>query len=371
MSLSHQNREDETLLDYFKQMLAVEVREIDKAQVPPPPSSTNLESKPQVPQMEDFAKEEVYKPQLQKIEKEEVLPKVEFAEAPSLEQLLSTIESTEAQETTVVTEPKVETKTQEQSAVDTQTKPLVETKNQEVVPKTQTELATTTESVTDTQVATGTETQRATETQVKVESKVEVAPQVETKAQTQKVASKQEEKIAKVLTQEGASQESREVFETWQNIEIGREFQTLFFVVGVVRFAVPLIDLGSIFETTKLTYIFGQPNWFLGMTDIRGKKINVVDTLRFVKEDYAGREEPYPYIITLGTSRWALTCDKLEGNRTILKDAVKWRQSAGSRPWLAGIVKEQMCALIHVQALIKLFESGFNPRMLDQIKDLS
>lgn len=337
MSLSHHNREEETLLDYFRQMLSEEEAVMDASGEAPAVKAALPES----PAVEPDARGDLPvtgpEPELQPAPevKSESRP-LDYAPQPSLESLLMAIG----------TEPVSATATETAAAVDTAT-----------------ETATAVDTVTETATAvdTVTETETLTETATETESATAVA------GATDSVTVKDTEKTVEILP--GLSEAQRRAFSEWKNIEPGREFQTLFFTVGGVRFAVPLVDLGSIFECQKTTFIFGQPQWFMGMTDIRGKKINIVDTLRFVKEDYAGREEPYPYIITLGTSRWAITCDVLEGNRTIQNEAVKWRQSAGNRPWLAGIVKKEMCALLHVEALVQLFESGFNPRSLGEIKE--
>lgn len=337
MSLSHHNREEETLLDYFRQMLSEEEAVMDASGEAPAVKAALPES----PAVEPDARGDLPvtgpEPEFQPAPevKSESRP-LDYAPQPSLESLLMAIG----------TEPVSATATETAAAVDTAT-----------------ETATAVDTVTETATAvdTVTETETLTETATETESATAVA------GATDSVTVKDTEKTVEILP--GLSEAQRRAFSEWKNIEPGREFQTLFFMVGGVRFAVPLVDLGSIFECQKTTFIFGQPQWFMGMTDIRGKKINIVDTLRFVKEDYAGREEPYPYIITLGTSRWAITCDVLEGNRTIQNEAVKWRQSAGNRPWLAGIVKKEMCALLHVEALVQLFESGFNPRSLGEIKE--
>ncbi|MBO6258521.1 MAG: chemotaxis protein CheW [Succinivibrio sp.] len=145
----------------------------------------------------------------------------------------------------------------------------------------------------------------------------------------------------------------------WENINMPDEFQALFFLARGVRFAVPLVDLGGIFEVNHLTPLFGRPAWYKGVADIRGKKLNVVDTLRWVKPEVT-EDSDFNYIIVLGESLWAISCDKLEGNRYLKKENVKWRQHAGNRPWLAGIVKKEMCALLHVNALISMFNKGFD-----------
>lgn len=201
----------------------------------------------------------------------------------------------------------------------------------------------------------------------KEQEKIELAQAIEEKVSTDTKALNKvtvnQDSTTDTSVESQAQEDSKA--DTWENIETEREFQTLFFTVQGVRFAVPLINLGGIFEAQEMTSIFGKPKWYMGMTDIRGKKYNVVDTLRWVNPAVDESPDKYPYLIALGQSGWALGCDKLEGNRTIDKNKVKWRQHAGSRPWLAGIVKDEMCALLHVEQLILLFNKGLS------IKDLS
>ena len=178
----------------------------------------------------------------------------------------------------------------------------------------------------------------------------EVAPVVTTTKQ--KILTPQE------LAQERMREKLRAISAEWKNVDLGEQFQVLFFLVQGVRFAVPLIDLGGIFECDKITQLFGKPSWFMGITDIRGSKINIVDTLRWVMPEIGDSPDKYPYLIALGKSQWSIGCDVLEGNRTLTSSQVKWREIPGNRPWLAGIVTSEKCALLHVSALIALFEAG-------------
>lgn len=182
----------------------------------------------------------------------------------------------------------------------------------------------------------------------------EVAPVVAPVVTTtkQKILTPQE------LAQERMREKLRAIAAEWKNVDLGEQFQVLFFLVQGVRFAVPLIDLGGIFECDKITQLFGKPSWFMGITDIRGSKINIVDTLRWVMPEIGDSPDKYPYLIALGKSQWSIGCDVLEGNRTLTSSQVKWREIPGNRPWLAGIVTSEKCALLHVSALIALFEAG-------------
>ncbi len=205
-------------------------------------------------------------------------------------------------------------------------------------------------------------TQLEIATQTDVETKTETVVQEEVAVEQVSVS---ESVVADETTVEAEQQESNdEAPYSWTNIEMPDEFQVLFFLVKGIRFAVPLVNLGGIFQCDKVTPLFGKPDWFQGIADIRGRKMNVVDTLKWVKSD-APTSDKYEYMISLDKTLWSIGCDVLEGNRILSKENITWRQTAGNRPWLAGIVKKEMCALLHVKALIKMFENGVNLKDLD------
>ena len=271
-----------------------------------------------------------YEPQLQTATKTETAKELEFADpgdSESLQRLLNTIVPQTATETKVA-EPEVK----------------VETKVAEPEVKVETKVA---------------------KPEVKVETKVaEPEVKVETKVAEPEVKVERVQKIEQVTKAPPQTAEQRmadklhAINKDWKNVDLGEQFQVLFFLVQGVRFAVPLIDLGGIFECDKITNLFGKPSWFMGITDVRGDKINIVDTLRWVKPDIKQSPEKYPYLISLGMSPWSIGCDVLEGNRTLTSSQIKWREIPGNRPWLAGIVTAEKCALLHVKALIALFEAG-------------
>ncbi len=214
----------------------------------------------------------------------------------------------------------------------------------------------------ETKVKPATQTQVVEETKVAEETQTETQTASETQVaqETDKVVTKDKEVATKQELQETPKESPYE----WKNIEMPNDFQALFFQVRGIRFAVPLVDLGGIFQCDKITPLFGKPKWFMGIADIRGRKMNVVDTIKWVKSDVEPADK-YEYMIALGKTLWSIGCDKLEGNKILHKDNVTWRENAGNRPWLAGIVKKEMCALLHVDALIKMFENGVNLKDLD------
>ena len=150
------------------------------------------------------------------------------------------------------------------------------------------------------------------------------------------------------------------VLAEWKNIEPEAHFQALFFEVAGVSFAVPLTELGGIYQTQAVTNLFGKPDWFLGIMLHRERKLNVVDTAQWVMPEQNMGVIDYKYQIQLSDSNWVLGCEKLHGNETLHCDDIKWRTTAASRPWLAGMVKSRICVLLHVTEMIKLLDNGIN-----------
>ncbi len=147
-------------------------------------------------------------------------------------------------------------------------------------------------------------------------------------------------------------------------------FQALFFSVAGLNLAVPLKSLGGIHKWEAPKPIFGQPAWYLGIMPHREEQLNVVDSARWVMPEKYTEELAaaldYQYLVMLGESHWGLACENLVSTDTLTPDEVKWRGASGKRPWLAGIVKDKMCALINVDALIALLEQGLDNRKKDR-----
>lgn len=146
----------------------------------------------------------------------------------------------------------------------------------------------------------------------------------------------------------------------WENLDTGNEFQALFFDVAGVTFAVPLTELGGIHQLGEVSSLFGQPGWYKGIMTSREQKMNVVDTAQWVMPGQHLEIDEYKYLIMLGESPWGLACHQLKGTELLHRDQVKWRHQEGKRPWLAGMVKEKMCALLHVRELLVLLGRGVN-----------
>ena len=179
----------------------------------------------------------------------------------------------------------------------------------------------------------------------------------------QKVSVEKDEYVDQValLNERKAIAEDAIQADVWKNLDSGNEFQVLFFELAGLTFAIPLVDLGGIHHLElPLNSLFGKPDWFYGVAS-KGKSLyNIVDTGKWIGSEESSDSLNYSHYILLGSTEWGLSCEKLLGTETLTSEQVKWRKVKGKRPWLAGMVKGRMCALIHVQELIKLLNNGTN-----------
>lgn len=155
---------------------------------------------------------------------------------------------------------------------------------------------------------------------------------------------------------------------TWNNTIRTSDFQVLYFDVNGVTFAVPLEELGGIHRMASLNHLIGRPAWYLGLQTNRDAQLDVVDTAKWVMAEKLhddSYKQAYQYIVMLGESAWGLASTQLMGTELLSSDKVRWREQVGKRPWLAGMVKQKMCALIHVQALIAMLNAGLDVKALE------
>lgn len=139
------------------------------------------------------------------------------------------------------------------------------------------------------------------------------------------------------------------------------DFEVLLFQVSGLTLAVPLVALGQIYELTdELTPLFGQANWFMGLQPTPTGKIRTINTALFVMpERYDERFlETAQLVMSINGLPWGLAVDSVNQPITLQPDDVKWRSERSKRAWLAGTVKNHMCALIDVPQMGQLLQSA-------------
>ncbi len=128
-------------------------------------------------------------------------------------------------------------------------------------------------------------------------------------------------------------------------------FDVLLFKVSGLTLAVPLISLGQIQPLTdELTPLFGQADWFMGLQPTPAGKIRTVNTAKFVMPERYDENfvKTARYVVSINGVPWGLAVDSVNQPIRLEPEDVKWRGERSKRPWLAGTVKEHMCALLDI-----------------------
>jgi purine-binding chemotaxis protein CheW len=204
-----------------------------------------------------------------------------------------------------------------------------------------------------------------TETETVVETDTQVEPKVDTEQVAETEESVDVDDETDVATQIDVEQDvpEEEPQPDAMSEYMEDDFQALFFKVAGLTLAVPLKSLGGIHQVGKISPLMGKPKWFKGIMTEREDKLQVVDTARWVMpEKYTEELEEsldYQYLITLNDSPWGLLCEELVTSEPLQPEAIQWRKAGNNkRPWLAGVVRDRMCALLDVNALITLLDNG-------------
>ncbi|MGO1463634.1 MAG: chemotaxis protein CheW [Oleiphilaceae bacterium] len=145
-------------------------------------------------------------------------------------------------------------------------------------------------------------------------------------------------------------------------------FECLIFTVAGLQLAVPLVLLGAIHRIEDtIRPVPGSPRWYMGIRADTSQNLRVVDTAEWIM---AGRVPPnvrdnYKFVIRLDNSEWGLACDDVAQSFTLSPTDVRWRTARSKRPWLAGTVIEQMCALVDVRTMADLLVRAEREHHLD------
>lgn len=134
-------------------------------------------------------------------------------------------------------------------------------------------------------------------------------------------------------------------------------FDVLLFGVSGLTLAVPLVALGQIqLMTDELTPLFGQADWFMGLLPTPAGKIRTVNTAKFVMPERYDENfvKTAKYVVSINGVPWGLAVDSVNQPIRLHPDDVKWRSDRSKRPWLAGTVKEHMCALLDIPRIGQL-----------------
>ncbi|MDE1461529.1 chemotaxis protein CheW [Spartinivicinus poritis] len=182
------------------------------------------------------------------------------------------------------------------------------------------------------------------------------APELDTVTDLQKL---QKASLAELIIAKAQSAPPITAVEQGRPAWAEKPFECLLFNVAGLTLAVPLVCLGGVYLfNDSVTQVVGQPEWVLGLYKHHDQSLSVVDTAWWVMpERYKTQTiENYHYIISIDKTRWGIAVHDLAHAVRISPDAVKWRTKRTQRPWLAGIVIDEMCALLDIAKLAQLFD---------------
>lgn len=143
------------------------------------------------------------------------------------------------------------------------------------------------------------------------------------------------------------------------------EFQSLMFRVTGLNLAVPLDKLNGVipWQPDAITPMPGHSAAFLGLLPHLEQNVKVIDLAQVVlpaerRAGLAPASERIGHILLIDEGRWGLACDSIGEVMTLQPADVRWRSPEGKRPWLAGTLIEQLSALLELDALTRLLETG-------------
>ncbi len=147
-------------------------------------------------------------------------------------------------------------------------------------------------------------------------------------------------------------------------------FESLHFKVrGFLMLSIPLARLSGIVPWPgRLTAVPGYADWFLGLLPSHGHQVKVIDIAKFVipvnhkaRNTLTSGERQLKHIILIDDGRFGLACDELSGILKLTQKEVRWRSDRTTRPWLAGTIIEQMCALLDIDHFVEMLKEGVPP----------
>lgn len=142
-------------------------------------------------------------------------------------------------------------------------------------------------------------------------------------------------------------------------------FQSLMFSVMGLHLSVPLDKLNGVipWDLDKIVPMPGHSENFLGLLRHLDQNVKVIDLARLVvpednHSDMPAAADRVKHILLIDDGRWGLACDSINEILQLKVRDVRWRTLAGKRLWLAGTVIDKLCALLELDALVKLLETG-------------
>jgi len=135
------------------------------------------------------------------------------------------------------------------------------------------------------------------------------------------------------------------------------EFGVLNFCSAGIQLYVPVSFVRGIKNIGgRIDKVKGTSDWIKGSITTKGEKVTVIDTESLVVSsnkrtvDYQ-HPDANSYVILLGDGNFGLVCDTVGQVKQITAADVHWRVNSSKRRWLAGMLQDEVAALIDARRL--------------------
>ncbi len=137
------------------------------------------------------------------------------------------------------------------------------------------------------------------------------------------------------------------------------EFQALDFRAGGRDFCLPLVCMKSIVPLEKaLTRVPGLPPWHLGVMNLRGQNVGVIDLSMLMLGQSAQADEADKFVLLLDDGRWGLACNGLGQAGRVRPEDVRWRKRADQPRYLEGVIKQRLVPVLSSKDVLQAVKAG-------------
>ncbi len=147
-----------------------------------------------------------------------------------------------------------------------------------------------------------------------------------------------------------------------------KAFQTLFIDIDGMDIAIPMEAMSGIRKyPDELTQLPNTASWVDGTFKSHGQSIQVVNARKLFllsnNREVDGDEElkAPEFIVQIGDGRWGLACHSADRAVMLEPEQVRWSGAERRRPWMLGMIKEHLCALLDGDEFIKYLDDGAKP----------
>jgi len=181
----------------------------------------------------------------------------------------------------------------------------------------------------------------------KTVKEIQSAPEVETLSDIKEISNNG---ISGDTPSKIEAPEPAEIIPVWQQ----QVFDAIVLDSGGLKFAVPMVNLGNIYNLDpSLSKMPGQEKSVLGLQKTPSGTVKAVNALLLLAPELYAQApfEELNFLVTFNCCDWGLAVKSVGQPSEFKREDVAWPKKPSRKPWLKGILKTEMCALVDVSEL--------------------